>query len=611
MTGTSAVSQHNLIQAREGKPGMNSVARITISSLLLMLLAGCAGNGSRSSTVEPTVPASPAVDSFGLPAPDAVQNAKINRTSATLLLERNGSEYDAGFAQRVNIEEASVRLNPAWTGGTSAFEDLAYGIYSFNVEGYTGVPALKLSWGEAPLDYSKLWIGFSRWGRDIWDWYAGPASGMLELSATGYAPYTKPGSGEMLVAVVLLGTAPALLDKLQVGDGARGDWWMMGHDPQHTFRSNSHGPAAQPHMLWECDLGAGVTSNPVSTNTGVIYVTTSDSVLHAVSPSGAVLWSTQINGEAGLASTPAIGADGTVYVGGRYYLNALWPDGTWRWSMPAPFSNSYSPAISPDEKIYITAITDEASMLYCYNANGELQWDLPSVGNNSAQSPAIAPDGSIYAGFIHFREYGQDEYIYRLSPTGEEHWHTMLTAQCESPYCPTRAPAISASGSVYEHCINLTHFVDEPFSTRFHAFLNGSETPTSILLENWPDFYYQECSGVALASTGEAYTRVGYGPESYTATETALYAIGADLTVKWQKRLSHAPAQPQTMFTPTLDTSGTIYIVENSTLMAYLPDGTLAWSLDTGQTCCNSVSILRDGQLVAGFKDGYLRAFGE
>ena len=582
-----------------------------ITTILLLLLAGCTRGSGSTVAPEPDFAVVPGSFSFGLPAPSAALPAIARRASAALLLERTGSEYDSSLAQRVSVEETSARYSPAWLSGSSTFEDLACGIYSFNVEGYTGVQALKLSWGETPLDYSKLWIGFSRWGRDIWDWYAGPAAGVLNLSPTGYASYTKPGSGEMLVAVVLLGDAPALLDMLQVGDGARGDWWMMGHDPQHTFCSSFRGPAAQPHLLWECDLGAAVTSNPVSTNTGIIYVTTLDCILYAVSPTGSIIWSTQLNEVLQYRSTPAIGEDGTIYVGGLYYLSALWPDGTWRWYVPAPRSLTISPAIAPDEKILISGTDGDQGVLYCYNANGDLQWDFTSAANNMVQSPAVALDGSIYACFNQLHESGQDDHLYRLSPTGAELHHALLPRQCAAPQCPTRAPAISASGSVYEHGVNFDPAAIDPYASRFHAFLNGAETATTMLLWNWQDFYFQECSSVALASTGEAYTRVGYGPECFTATETALYAVAPDLTVKWQARLSHATAQPQTMFTPTLDAGNTIYIVENSMLLAYLPNGTLAWSLDTGQMCCNSVSILSDRQLVAGFADGYLRAFGE
>jgi hypothetical protein len=590
---------------------VGNVARIAISGLLLLLLAGCTRSSGSSTALEPAAPANPAADNFGLPAPSVALAAMAHRASAALLLERSGSEYDTGFAQRVSDEEPSARYSPDWTNGASAIEDLAYGIYCFNVEGYTGVQALRLSWGEAPLDYSKLWIGFSRWDREIWDWYSAPATGVLELSPTGYAPYARPGSGEMLVVVVLLGTAPALLDKLQVGDGARGDWWMMGHDPQHTFRSNFDGPATQPQLRWECDLGAAITSNPVSTNSGVIYVTTLDCILYAISPTGTILWGTQLNEVLQYRSTPAIGADGTIYVGGRYYLSALWPDGTWRWYVPAPLSLQISPAISPDEKIYITGTDGDQGVLYCYNANGELQWDFSSTANNMVQSPAIALDGSIYACFNLNHELGQDDYLYHLSPTGEELSQALLPMQCAAAQCPTRATAISASGTAYEHGINLDPSAEEPYASRFYAFLNGAEAPTTILLWNWPEFYFQECSGVALASTGETYTRVGYGPECFTATETALYAIAPDLTVKWQRQLSHATAQPQTMFTPTLDAGNTVYIVENSILLAYLPDGTVAWILDTGHKCCNSVSILNDGLLVVGCADGYLRAYSE
>jgi hypothetical protein len=401
-------------------------------------------------------------------------------------------------------------------------------------------------------------------------------------------------------------------DKLQDGmasaplrydpDGP-GDWWMLGHDPQHTFRSNYHGPAAQPHMLWECDLGAAVRSNPVATNKGVMYVTNEDSVLSAVGPGGEVLWSSPLDTKGNLSSTPAIGADGTIFVGSRYYLCALWPNGTWRWYMEVPDCYTASPAISSDGLVLITG-EDVLNKLYCFAPSGDLQWDFSAAADNGAGSPAIAPDGSIYATFNRLYQLLQDEFVYCLSPAGEEQWHTILSNQI-SAFNYLGAPAIGATGSVHLICKNLGNPVGD-LSPLFQTFPDGDDTAATIMLPGWPDGALH-ISGVAIAKSGAAYGRVGFS----TGTASELYAIAPNLTVEWSDRLTHPSAQTQTVFTPALDAGGTIYIVENGTLLAYLPDGTVAWSLETGHVFCNSVSILGEGMIVAGFDDGFLRAFGE
>ncbi len=396
------------------------------------------------------------------------------------------------------------------------------------------------------------------------------------------------------------GSASAPLKYFPLGPGA---WSMFGHDPQHTFRSSSTGPAAQPQMLWECALGTAVRSNPVATNNGIMYVTTEDSILNAVSPSGELLWSIPLDEKGNLSSTPAIGPDGTIYVGSRYYLCAVWPDSSWRWYMNAPECYTVSPALTADGLILIPG-REVRNKLYCYNANGELQWEFLTTVDNGPASPAIAADGSIYAGFNGLRQFAQDEYLYKLNPAGEEQWHAVLPEQLSSMR-NLGAPAIGATGSVHVVCKNLKTTASDP-SPLLQTFPSGNDSVATVMLPGWPEGALS-VSGAAIGANGEVYVRVGYS----TGLESELYCVAPNLSLSWHKRLTHSEAQVQTVYTPTLDAAGTIYIVENTTLLAYLPDGTEAWSLDTGHVFCNSVSILSDGVIMAGFDDGYLRAFGE
>jgi formylglycine-generating enzyme required for sulfatase activity len=200
---------------------MGKVVLVFVAVLLMALLAGC-GVGSSRSGMAPDVAqlsSTPFLSSstFAIPSPGGVLNSPANRSGSALVLERNGSAYEAGFAQLITVESTSARYRPAWAGSASAFSSLAYAIYRFNLQGYTGIQTLQLSWGEAPDDYTNLWVGFSRWDRDCWSWYPGPWSGLIDLGATGFQPYIKPFTGDLLVAVVMIGTTQTLLDKLQVG----------------------------------------------------------------------------------------------------------------------------------------------------------------------------------------------------------------------------------------------------------------------------------------------------------------------------------------------------------------------------------------------------------
>jgi hypothetical protein len=54
-------------------------------------------------------------------------------------------------------------------------------------------------------------------------------------------------------------------------DVGRGDWWMFGHDPQHTRRSPFVG-AQTPTVKWKCHTSAMVDSSPVIGADGTVYV---------------------------------------------------------------------------------------------------------------------------------------------------------------------------------------------------------------------------------------------------------------------------------------------------------------------------------------------------
>lgn len=401
-------------------------------------------------------------------------------------------------------------------------------------------------------------------------------------------------------------------DKLQDGSASDpleyqplspGDWSTFGHDAQHTFCSSYAGPVAQPQLLWECDLGSAVRSNPVATNSGVIYATTDDAKLHAVSPQGELLWSVPLDSKGNLSSTPAIGPDGTVYVGSRYYLCAVFPNSSWRWYKEVPNCYYVSPVVTQDNQILITG-KDINNELYCFDPNGELQWGFTTSVNNGSTTPALAGDGTIYASFNGLRQFGQDEYVYRFTPQGEEAWHAVFTDQV-SALLNAGAPSISAAGSVHVVCKDLIG-VGGDFSPRLQTLVSGENSPAAVKLTGWPDGELS-ISGAAIAASGVIYARVGYS----VGLESELFAIAPNLTVQWQQRLVHDAAQVQTVYTPTLDASGRIYIVENSTLLAYLPDGTTAWSLDAGAVLKNSVSILGPGLVVAGCDDGFLRAYSD
>jgi hypothetical protein len=102
-------------------------------------------------------------------------------------------------------------------------------------------------------------------------------------------------------------------------------------------------------------------------------------------------WSFETEGYIG--SSPAIGSDGTIYVGSGHSLYAINPDGTEKWSFEVDRNISSSPAIGQDGTIYVGG----SGRVYAINPDGTKKWSF-ETGGNVESSPAIGSDGTIYVG---------------------------------------------------------------------------------------------------------------------------------------------------------------------------------------------------------------------
>ena len=68
--------------------------------------------------------------------------------------------------------------------------------------------------------------------------------------------------------------------------------------------------------IWEFETGGIVESSPAIGSDGTVYVGSHDKKLYAINgKSGVKLW--EFETESGVRSSPAIGSDGTVYVGSK------------------------------------------------------------------------------------------------------------------------------------------------------------------------------------------------------------------------------------------------------------------------------------------------------
>jgi hypothetical protein len=103
-----------------------------------------------------------------------------------------------------------------------------------------------------------------------------------------------------------------------------------------------------------------------------------------------------------VASSPAIGSDGTIYVISDGKLYAINPDGSQKWIFSAKnleFSPVYddndTPADTTDDTIYAVGSSD--GMLHAITSGNVLKWSFDAQGDLDG-GPFVGPDGTIYAG---------------------------------------------------------------------------------------------------------------------------------------------------------------------------------------------------------------------
>jgi len=188
-----------------------------------------------------------------------------------------------------------------------------------------------------------------------------------------------------------------------------------------------------------------VWSSPAIGADGTIYVGSDDYNLYAINPDGSQKWSFTTG--APIRSSPAIGTDGTIYVGSDdQKLYAINPDGSRKWAGMTGALVESSPAIGADGTIYVGSFGNN---LYAINPDGSQKWYF-TTGGMIWSSPAIGADGTIYVG-------SHDNTLYAINPDGSRKWSFTTVAEVFS------SPAIGTDGTIYfgSRDNNLYAFTEE------------------------------------------------------------------------------------------------------------------------------------------------------
>jgi len=190
--------------------------------------------------------------------------------------------------------------------------------------------------------------------------------------------------------------------------------------------------------LWQAVTQDAVTTSPSVGPDGTVYVGGNDDTFYAYSPTGAVKW-TYTAGSVFDSSSAAVGPDGTIYAtnsdGNIYAFN---PDGSVKWKYTLPGSGvtvTCSPTLSASGVVYAHGSDGN---LYAVSATGALVWTLAVPGDSYA-APTLAPDGTIYIST-------DSGVVYAVNPNGTQKWTFTDPVAGDSIY--TAAP-VDAAGNIY------------------------------------------------------------------------------------------------------------------------------------------------------------------
>ncbi len=185
-------------------------------------------------------------------------------------------------------------------------------------------------------------------------------------------------------------------------------WPMFGYDAQNTRRSHFSTEDNPGGERWRFFVDSPLLySTPVIDSEGVLYIPNHFDKLYAIYPNGTLKWVEKLDNN-GAVFQPAIGSDGTIYVGTSHYFYALFPNGTIKWTLPAEGMFRGEPVIGLNGNIFVGT----RDTLYAINPNGTILWNY-TLGRDVV---GISLD---HQNNIYFTSLSD---LFSLSPNGTFRW---------------------------------------------------------------------------------------------------------------------------------------------------------------------------------------------
>ncbi|HEX4460644.1 MAG TPA: PQQ-binding-like beta-propeller repeat protein [Polyangia bacterium] len=167
---------------------------------------------------------------------------------------------------------------------------------------------------------------------------------------------------------------------------------------------------------------------------GTVYIGCHDDALYAIAPDGKKKWDFRAGDD--IDSSPVVSPEGIVYVGSDdHKLYALAPGGNIRWAVTTGGPVRSSPALAADGTVYVGSFDGS---LYAVKAGGVVAWSFRSA-DRIASSPLVDAAGNVLIG-------SEDDRLYELAPDGKLMWSVLLDGDVDS------TPALAADGTIWVGC---------------------------------------------------------------------------------------------------------------------------------------------------------------
>lgn len=266
--------------------------------------------------------------------------------------------------------------------------------------------------------------------------------------------------------------------------------------------------------------------------------------LVAVSAAGEYKWKSKITEDSILeigCLTPAIGADGTIYVNGSgtYAFN---PDGTLKWRIAGNVVHS-SPAVAADGTIIAAfeAAGGTVTGLQAIKPDGTLKWSYPPFAYFIVSSPVLGSDGTIYIGA---KESGtsNQRVMLAITSTGTLEWKYVATTEGDI----RGSAAVDSDGTIY---FGTTHAAQNHiYALKPDGSLKWKYNTYQDVLGSYGHDLY---SSPAIGADGLIYFFSEYG---------YIYAFNRDGTINWKDATISNNTMSYVWSSPAIAGDGTLYV---------------------------------------------------